>query len=326
MSQNSHLRIFDRQLLKTRRDRAAESIGDFDFLLKGVAGCLADRLGVIKKQFPLILDLGGGHGVLADLLKGRAGTESVITSDLSFGMVHQPVIPAKAGIDETDSLVDSRFRGNDGTGGALVVADEEFLPFRDNSLDAVVSNLALQWVNDLPGALLQIRNALKADGLFLAAVMGGETLKELRECLMQAELSVTGGASPRVSPFIDLRDMGVLMQRAGFALPVVDSDIITVRYSSPLKLMQDLRGMGAANATHNRLMMPTRRSVIFEAARLYQEKYGDAKGLVPATFQIIYAIGWSPHDSQQKPLKPGSAKTRLADALKVEEVSAGEKP
>jgi NADH dehydrogenase [ubiquinone] 1 alpha subcomplex assembly factor 5 len=292
--------IFDRNLLRRRRDRAAANIGAFDFLLQDVAERLCDRLDLIKKNFPLMLDLGGGHGTLAKRLKGRAGTETVISSDLSYQMAAQSPVPA-------------------------VVADEELLPFKTGSLDAVVSNLSLHWVNDLPGALVQIRHALKPDGLFLSAVLGGESLKELRESLMNAELSVTGGVSPRVSPFIDLRDMGALLQRGGFALPVVDGDIITVDYSSPLKLMQDLRGMGAANATFSRLMKPTRRSVIMEAARLYHEKFADKNGRVPATFQIIYAIGWSPHESQQKPLKPGSAQARLADALKTEEKSAGDK-
>jgi len=293
----SAISVFDRKLLRQRRDRAAGDIGGFDFLLKDVAARLLDRLALVKKDFPTVLEL-GGHGIIANVMRKRAGTQFAVTSDLSPGMAAQS--------------------------GVAVVADEEFLPFAPHSLDAVISNLSLHWVNDLPGALLQIRHALKPDGLFLAAVLGGETLKELRESLMTAELAVTGGASPRVSPFIDLRDMGALLQRAGYALPVVDSDIITVDYSHPLKLMQDLRGMGASNATFSRLMKPTRRGVIMEAAKAYHEKFTGQNGRVPATFQVIYAIGWSPHDSQQKPMKPGTAKIKLADALKTEEVSAGE--
>lgn len=292
--------VFDRQLLRLRRDRAAMHIDDYDFLLRDVAARLIERMDVIKREFPLVLDLGSHHGVLSSLLAQRAGTQTVISSDLS---------PRFAAASPALALA----------------ADEEFLPFARASLDAVVSNLSLQWVNDLPGALLQIRHALKADGLFMAAVLGGESLRELRDSLMTAELDITGGASPRVSPFIDLRAMGGLMQRAGFALPVVDSDIITVDYSHPLKLMQDLRGMGASNATRNRLMMPTRRRVILEAARIYAEKYGDSRGRVPATFQVIYAIGWCPHESQQKPLKPGSATVRLADILKAEEIKTDDK-
>jgi SAM-dependent methyltransferase len=299
MHKPSSIEVFDRQLLRLRRDRAAMGIGDYDFLLRDVAARLLERMDVIKRDFPRVLDLGSHHGVLADLLKTRSGTEEVIASDMSLLFARLTSVPA-------------------------VVADEEFLPFAQNIMDAVVSNLSLQWVNDLPGVLLQIRQILKPDGLFLTAVLGGESLKELRDSLMQAELAITGGASPRVSPFIDMRDMGALMQRAGFALPVVDSDMITVDYPHALKLMQDLRGMGASNATRNRLMIPTRREVLLEAGRIYQEKYGQKKngnvtGRVPATFQVIYAIGWKPHQSQQKPLKPGSATIRLADALKTPE-------
>jgi NADH dehydrogenase [ubiquinone] 1 alpha subcomplex assembly factor 5 len=289
------IEVFDRKLLRLRRDRAAGKIDQYDFLFKEVADRLMERLDVVKKELPVIVDLGGAHGKLTQKLKQRAGTQQVIRMDTSFSMKPD------------------------------VVADEEFLPFRTESLDAVISNLHLHWVNDLPGALLQIKQALKPDGLFLTALLGAETLKELRQCLMEAELSISGGASPRVSPFIDSHDMGALMQRAGFALPVVDSDIITVHYSNALKLMQDLRGMGATNATYNRLMKPTRRGVIMEAARIYHEKFADKERRVPATFQIIYAIGWAPHESQQKPLQPGSAKNRMADALKTVEVSAGDK-
>ncbi len=289
--------VFDRRLLRQRRDRAARNIRHHDFLFADVADRLADRLDVIRKEFPLIVALGNS---LEGHLQKRAGTQRVICMDTSFGMARQ-------------------------VGGAAVVADEEFLPFRAASLDAVVSNLNLHWVNDLPGALLQIKQALKPDGLFLAALLGGESLKELRQCLMEAELAVTGGASPRVSPFADAHDIGVLMQRAGFALPVVDSDTITVHYSDPLKLMQDLRGMGASNATHNRLKKPTQRAVLLETARLYLEKFADAEGRVPATFQVIYTIGWAPHASQQQPLRPGSAKNKLADALRVDEILVDEK-
>jgi SAM-dependent methyltransferase len=294
------IEVFDRRLLRQRRDRAAKNIGNFDFLFVETAELLMERLAVVKKNFPLVLDLGSAQGKLAALLQQRSGTAQVICMDTSFEMVRQ-------------------------AGSTAVVADEEMLPFRAGSFDAVVSNLNLHWVNDLPGALLQLKQILKPDGLFLGALLGGESLKELRQCLMEAELAVSGGASPRVSPLIDLREMGALMQRAGFALPVVDSDIITVHYSSPLKLMQDLRGMGASNATYNRLMKTTRRQVLLEAARIYQERYADAEGLVPATFQVIYVIGWSPHESQQQPLTPGSAKHKLADALQTTEISAGEK-
>lgn len=297
---SSAIEVFDRRLLRQRRDRAAKGVHGFDFLFTEVARRLMERLAIVKRAFPLVLDLGSAHGVLASQLQQRPGTERVICMDTSFGMVRQ-------------------------TPGTAVVADEELLPFRAGSLDAVVSNLNLHWVNDLPGALLQIRQALKPDGLFLAALPGGESLKELRTSLMEAELAVSGGASPRVSPFIDTHTMGALMQRAGFALPVVDSDIITVDYANPLRLMHDLRGMGASNATHHRLMRPTRRDVLLEAARLYHAKFADADGHVPATFEVVYAIGWAPHQSQQQPLKPGSATHRLADALQAAEIPAGDK-
>lgn len=294
------IEVFDRRLLRARRDRAAAQSADYGFLFAETAERLLDRLSLVKREFPLVLDLGAADGSLSAQLAARAGTQRVMSMETSFGMAKR-------------------------AGGASFVADEEYLPVAPASLDAVVSNLDLHWVNDLPGALLQIRQALKPDGLFLAALAGGETLRELRQCLMEAELAVTGGASPRVSPFIDPRDMGGLMQRAGFALPVVDSDFITVHYDSALRLMRDLRGMGAANATFNRLKRLTRRAVMFEAARLYHEKFADNIGQIPATFQIVYAIGWTPHESQPQPLKPGSAKNRLADALAAVEIPAGDK-
>jgi SAM-dependent methyltransferase len=295
-SKRSAIEVFDRRLLRQRRERAAPHIGDYDFLSGKTAEQLLERLDLVQKQFPLVVAEGRG---LAGRLRQRQGTRQVISADNSFSIAKQA--------------------------GLAVVADEEFLPFRNASLDAIISNLNLHWVNDLPGALLQIRQALKPDGLFLAALLGGESLKELRQCLMEAELTVTGGASPRVSPFIDLQDMSALMQRAGFALPVVDNERITVHYRQALKLMQDLRGMGASNAVHDRLMKPTRRSVLMEASRLYHEKFADKDGLILVTFEVIHVIGWAPHGSQQKPLKPGSARNKLADALKAREISTGEK-
>jgi SAM-dependent methyltransferase len=208
---------------------------------------------------------------------------------------------------------------------AEVALDEEALPFRDASLDLVVSALALQFVNDLPGALIQIRRALKPDGLFLAALIGGESLMELREAFAQAETEVEGGVSPRVAPFADLRDLGALLQRAGFALPVADVDRVTVRYSSPLALMHDLRRMGAANALNERRRTPLRRATLQRMLKIYAERFADPDGRIRATFEIVWLSGWAPHESQQQPLKPGSAKTRLADALRTREIPAGEK-
>ena len=206
-----------------------------------------------------------------------------------------------------------------------VVADEEALPFRDASLDLVVSALTLQHVNDLPGALIQIRRALKPDGLFLAAMIGGESLAELRAAFAEAEAEVEGGVSPRVAPFADLRDLGALLQRAGFALPVTDVDRITVRYASPLALMHDLRRMGAGNALTERRRTPLRRATLRRLLEIYAERFADPDGRIRATFEIVWLSGWAPHQSQQQPLAPGSAKTRLADALRTQEIPAGEK-
>jgi SAM-dependent methyltransferase len=208
---------------------------------------------------------------------------------------------------------------------ASVVADEEALPFRDASLDLVVSALALQFVNDLPGTLIQIRRALRPDGLFLAAMIGGESLAELRAAFAGAEAEVEGGVSPRVAPFADLRDLGALLQRAGFALPVTDVDRITVRYASPLALMHDLRRMGAGNALIERQRTPLRRATLHRLLEIYAERFADPDGRIRATFEIVWLSGWAPHQSQQQPLAPGSAKTRLADALRTQEISAGEK-
>ena len=198
-------------------------------------------------------------------------------------------------------------------------------PFAEASLDLVVSALALQWVNDLPGTLVQIRRALKPDGLLMAAMLGGDTLIELREAFASAESEIEGGLSPRVAPFADLRELGALMQRAGFALPVVDSDRLTVRYESAFALMRDLRAMGATNVLAERRRAPLRRATLMRMAEIYAERFADADGRVRATFEIVWLSGWSPHESQQKPLKPGSASQRLADALGAKEVPAGEK-
>jgi SAM-dependent methyltransferase len=201
----------------------------------------------------------------------------------------------------------------------------ETLPLDERSLDLAVSALALQFVNDLPGALTQIRLALKPDGLLLAAIAGGDTLTELRQSFTAAEAELEGGASPRVVPFVDLRDMGALLQRAGFALPVVDVERIVVRYGNAFGLMRDLRAMGATNMLAERRRVPLRRATLFRMAQVYAERFADPDGRIRATFDIVWLSGWAPHQSQQQPLRPGSAKTRLADALGVKEQSGGEK-
>jgi SAM-dependent methyltransferase len=209
--------------------------------------------------------------------------------------------------------------------GLAVAADEEALPFADGSLDLVVSALALQFVNDLPGALAQIRRTLRPDGLLLAALIGGASLTELRQAFAQAESEIEGGASPRVAPFADVRELGALLQRAGFALPVVDSDRLTVRYDTVFDLMRDLRRMGATNVLHERRRTPLRRATLARTADLYAQRFADPDGRLRASFEIVWLSGWAPHESQQKPLKPGSAKQRLADALGTTERSAGDK-
>jgi SAM-dependent methyltransferase len=207
----------------------------------------------------------------------------------------------------------------------FVAADEEALPFGDATLDLVVSALTLQYVNDLPGVLVQIRRALKPDGLFLGALIAGETLTELRQAFAAAESEVEGGASPRVAPFADLRELGALLQRAGFALPVTDVDRLTVRYDSVFGLMRDLRRMGATNALHARRRAPLKRATLHRLAEIYAERFADDDGRLRATFEIVWLSGWAPHPDQQQPLRPGSAKTRLADALGTREISTGEK-
>ena len=205
------------------------------------------------------------------------------------------------------------------------VADEEALPFATARSISSVSALALQFVNDLPGTLVQIRRALKPDGLFLAALIGGESLTELRQAFAAAEAEMEGGVSPRVAPFADLRDLGALLQRAGFALPVTDVDRVTVRYATPLALMHDLRRMGATNALVERRRAPLQRGTLQRMMEIYAERFADADGRIAATFEIVWLSGWAPHESQQQPLAPGSAKTRLADALRTTEIPAGEK-
>lgn len=279
-------RLFDRALVRRRLARAA-ALGAETFLLDRVAEDLADRLGAVNRTFGHAVDLGTPTDAVARALGGHSGVERLVRA-----------APLAAGAPGPD-----------------LVADEEALPFANGSLDLVVSLLALQWVNDLPGALTQIRRALRPDGLFLAALPGGRSLFELRQAFSEAETETTGGLSPRVVPFADVRDLGALLQRAGFALPVTDVDKIVVRYGSMFSLLQDLRRMGATNALEERRRVPMRRATLFRAAEIYQERFADPDGKVRATFEIVWLSGWAPHESQQKPLRPGSAKMRLADAL-----------
>ena len=289
-----HPVVFDRTLLRARRARAA-GLGPATFLVDRVADDLAGRLSAVLRTFNVAADVGTPTDAVRRAMAGRVGT--IVAVD--------PVV-------RDDNTL-------------AIVADEEALPFRDGSLDLVVSALALQFVNDLPGTLVQIRRALKPDGLLLAAMIGGDSLAELRAAFAQAESEVEGGVSPRVAPFADLRDIGALLQRAGFALPVTDVDRVTVRYSSPLALLHDLRRMGATNVLTERRRKPLRRATLRRLFEIYAERFADPDGRVRATFEILWLSGWAPHESQQKPLQPGSAKTRLADALRTTEISTGEK-
>ncbi len=279
--------IFDRALLRARRERARK-LGPATFLIDRVADELAERLTVVTRTFERVADLG------------------------------TPTDAVRKAIAET---------GKAGTiiGAESLAADDEALPFAPESLDLVVSGLSLQFVNDLPGTLIQIRRALKPDGLLLAALIGGDSLTELRESFTEAESEIEGGISPRVAPFADVREMGALLQRAGFALPVVDADKLTVRYADPLALMHDLRRMGATNALAERRRTPLKRATLRRMTEIYAQRFADGDGRVRATFEIVWLSGWAPHESQQKPLKPGSAKSRLADALGAKEIPAGEK-
>lgn len=291
--------VFDRRRLRLHRDRAAPGLAGHDFLLREVGARLADRLRDINRDFTSVLDLGCHAGQTAVAIDALRQAECLIHCDLSHAMARRAA-------------------------AAAVVCDEEFLPFGPGTFDLVISNLVLHWTNDLPGALVQLRRALRPDGLFLAAMLGEDTLGELRECLMEAEIETAGGVSPRVSPFASVRDAGGLLQRAGFSLPVVDRDRIVVTYDTAFKLFDDLRGMGETNALREQLRHFSRRATILRTAELYHQRFAAEDGRVPATFDIVYLHGWAPHDSQQKPLAPGSAKTRLARALQSEEISAGE--
>ncbi|MED5357188.1 MAG: methyltransferase domain-containing protein [Pseudomonadota bacterium] len=291
--------IFDRNALRVHRDRAAQTFCEYDFLVREIGARLSDRLLDMARKFPLALDLGARTGGYGPVPGGPGGIEHVVSCELSERMARQ--------IENSG-----------------VVCDPEILPFAESRFDLVYSNLELHWANDLPGCLLQITRSLKPDGLFLAAILGGNTLTELRDVLMAAELDVTGGASPRVSPFAELRDAGALLQRAGLALPVVDADEITVTYENLFRLLADLRGMGETNTVRERLRTSTRRNIFLRAAELYLERYPAEDGRIRATFEIIFLHGWAPHASQQRALRPGSAKTSLADALGTAEYSAGD--
>lgn len=296
-------RLFDRARHRRRLDRAASRYGDASFLKVRAAEDLVARLEAIKRAFAVAADLGARDGAFARALAASDAAAKVgwlVETDLSAAML-------------------TRRRGS------RLVADEERLPFAPASLDLVVSALALHWTNDLVGALVQIRQALKPDGLFLGAILGGATLTELRQALTSAELELRGGAGPRVSPFADAYDAAGLLQRAGFALPVADVDRVTVTYAHLLALLADLRFMGETNVLVEGAEQPLSRAIVGRAAEIYAERFARPNGRLVATFEVITLTGWAPHPDQPKPLRPGSAQTRLADALGAVEHKAGDK-
>jgi SAM-dependent methyltransferase len=281
--------IFNRALVALRRRRASAHFAQADFLKRRAVEDVCDRLDVINRTFPLAAEVGPPSAYVRDELisRGLLGTKVKTLADIE--------------------------------------ADEEWLPFAPESLDLVISTNALHWVNDLPGTLVQIRRALRPDGLLLATFLGGRTLQELRQTMFEAEMEVRGGAGARVSPFADAQDGARLLQRAGFALPVADSDVVVVRYDNIFGLFKDLKAMGETAAFAQASTIGLTREVIAKAAALYQSQFADPDGRVRASFEIVTLTGWAPHESQQKPLRPGSAKMRLADALGAVERSAGDK-
>lgn len=282
-------------MLTRRLDRAANGFAQARFLKVRAAEDIVETLSAINRQFDPVLDIGARDGAFSDALQGSDAAAKIgllIEADLS-----------------------ERFSGTN----PRVVMDEEQLPFGDDSLGLIVSALSLHTVNDLPGTLVQIRRALKPDGLFIGALFGGETCQELRACLMESELEVRGGYGPRIAPFAEADALIDLMKRAGFAMPVVDSDRIEVTYDHPLKLLADLRAMGESNILIDRPRKGLNKAILARLTEIYFERFANDEGRVPATFEIVTLSGWKAHASQQQPLKPGSAKTRLADALGVKE-------
>jgi SAM-dependent methyltransferase len=274
-----HMHVFDRSRVAIARGRKIP--GDFDFLHDRVTADIAERLRDVRREFPQALRI------------GARGKDNGLKDTARY---------------ETITIMDA-------AGNADICGDEENLPFAPHSFDLIVNPLTLHAVNDLPGALIQLRRALKPDGLFIGALFGGDTLHELRASLMQAEMNVSGGVSPRVAPMAGRQALAALMQRAGFALPVVDAETVTVIYNDIMHLMRDLRGMGETNSLAARRRTMTGRALFIEAERIYRENYGSSDGKIPATFEIIYLNGWAPHESQQKPLRRGSAEHSLTDAL-----------
>ncbi|MCB1443502.1 MAG: methyltransferase domain-containing protein [Methyloceanibacter sp.] len=292
--------LFDRRLLRQRRARFVDEIANREVLIAHVAREIAERVDIMLRPFPRALDLGAYRGLLGRNIAALKSVGEVFYAESVYEYAARCPRPT-------------------------IVCDEDLLPFANGVFNLVVSGLALHRVNDLPGSLIQIRRALAPDGLFMAAALGSNALSELRECLLEAEEEIERGASPRVSPFGDVRAYGALLQRAGFALPVTDAEDVTVIYPSPRELMREIRVLGGGNVLTARSKRPLSRRTLARAEELYRTRYGTPDGKVTATFQFVFMSGWAPDPSQQKPLAPGSARARLADALNTEERSAGDK-
>lgn len=282
--------IFDRSLLKKRRARAAPHFADYDFLKREACEQLADRLQDMARSFPLALDLGCHSGQMLQTLKDRGNIQRLVQADICPKMITQTV-------------------------GERIICDEEWLPFSDNSFDLVLSAWNLHWVNDLPGALIQIRRILKPDGLFLAVLPGAHSLRELRMSIADIQAQQTGGISPHVAPFIEVRDAGNLLSRAGFALPVVDSDTLTITYEHALMLMHDLRGMGENNMMIEQNKRIPSRDFFAQIAAHYAQHFNNNEGRINATMELITLTAWAPHASQQQPASRGSGQINLGAFL-----------
>ncbi|PZP54875.1 MAG: SAM-dependent methyltransferase [Micavibrio aeruginosavorus] len=280
----SEISVFNRDHLRQQRKRALQDFVRHGFLFEWASDQIIDRLQDIKKNFPVAYGI--GNRTPKDFwvnLKSLKQIETLLVCDAVKGDI---------------------------------IADNEILPFQENSADLIISLLDLHTVNDLPGTLTQIRRILKPDGLFIGCMLGGETLYELRETLMQTDIEMSSGASPRVAPFADTQTAGALLQRAGFSLPVVDSEIIRASYQTMFNLMADLRGMGESNILSSRKKTFTASGFFARAAEYYQRNFSEPDNRVTASFEIIFMIGWAPHESQQKPLRRGSAEHSLSEFLK----------
>ena len=291
-------KLFDMFALRRNRQRAAASYDKFAFLKDEASLRLADRVDLIRRNFDLCLDLGAHDGRLWQRLTSFGKINKIVQTDPAANFFNH-VFP-----DKINNIT-----------APFAVHDFTALPFADESFDAVFSCLNFHWVDDLPGLFVQIRRLLRPDGLCLVNLLGGDTLHELRASLIEAEQDITGGFSPRCAPMADIRDVGGLLGRAGLTLPVADSDRLTVNYPDMFRLMRDLRGMGEQNVLFGRLRHPTKRAVFLRAAEIYKSRFGQANGSIPASFEIITLTGWAPHENQQKPLRPGSARARLASAV-----------